>query len=181
MDYKRFILTIYKTTMPKELIYKQEEVIRNISQLKLGIICGQDRNGQYISFDLLKQPHILIAGETGSGKSAQLRSILTLTTLILSKKPSELELYLGDCKKSEFHIFRKVEHVKCVLSNANDVQEMLQHIKKELDERSNLTETFEVSYIDDLPEEQKRLYILVCIDEFVMLRKDETLWIFLLR
>ncbi|MGM0878888.1 MAG: FtsK/SpoIIIE domain-containing protein [Bacillota bacterium] len=171
-DYKRFTLTIYKTTMPKELIYKQEEVIRNISQLKLGIICGQDRNGQYISFDLLKQPHILIAGETGSGKSTQLRSILT--TLILSKKPRELELYLGDCKKSEFHIFRKVEHVKCVLSNANDVQEMLQHIKKELDERSNLTETFEVSHIDDLPKGHKRPYIVVCIDEFVMLRKDET-------
>ncbi|MGM0875332.1 MAG: FtsK/SpoIIIE domain-containing protein [Bacillota bacterium] len=73
--------------MPKELIYKQEELIRNISQIKLGIICGQDQNGQYVSFDLLKQPHILIAGETGSGKSTQLRSILT--TLILSKKPHE--------------------------------------------------------------------------------------------
>ncbi|MGM0876169.1 MAG: FtsK/SpoIIIE domain-containing protein [Bacillota bacterium] len=105
-DYKRFTLTIYQTTMPKELIYSHEEVIRNISRVKLGIICGQDRNGQYVSFDLLKQPQILIAGETGSGKSTQLRSILT--TLILSKKPSELELYLGDCKKSEFHIFRKV-------------------------------------------------------------------------
>jgi S-DNA-T family DNA segregation ATPase FtsK/SpoIIIE len=171
-DYKRFILTIYKKTMPKELIYQQKEVMQNISRFKLGIICGQDRNGQYVSFDLLKQPHILIAGETGSGKSTQLRSILT--TLIASKKPSELELYLGDCKKSEFHIFRKVEHVKCVLSNVKDISEMLHHIKKELDERSDLTEAFEVSHVDDLPEEHKRPYIVVCIDEFVMLRKDET-------
>jgi S-DNA-T family DNA segregation ATPase FtsK/SpoIIIE len=60
-----------------------------------------------------------------------------------------------------------------VLSNAKDIQNILQHIKKELDERSDLTETFEVSHVDDLPEEHKRPYIVVCIDEFVMLRKDE--------
>ncbi|MGM0878709.1 MAG: FtsK/SpoIIIE domain-containing protein [Bacillota bacterium] len=80
--------------------------MRTISRFKLGIICGQDRNGQYVSFDLLKQPHILIAGETGSGKSTQLRSILT--TLILSKKPKELELYLGIVKSQSFTSFEKV-------------------------------------------------------------------------
>jgi DNA segregation ATPase FtsK/SpoIIIE, S-DNA-T family len=122
---------------------------------------------------LTKEPHILIAGETGSGKSTQLRSILT--TWIMSKKPSELELYLGDCKKSEFHIFRKVDHVKCVFSNAKDIKKMLLHVKKELELRSDLTEMFEVGHVDDLPKEQKRPYIVVCIDEFVLLRKDETI------
>lgn len=170
-DFKRFILTIHKKKMPKELIYKEKEIIEYLSTLKLGIICGQDRYGEYVAFDLLKQPHILVAGETGSGKSTQLRSILT--SLILTKKPSEVEFYLGDCKKSEFHIFRKVEHVKCVLSNAKEIKRMLQHIKQELDERSDLTEVYEVSHVDDLPEEHKRPYIVVCIDEFVMLRKDE--------
>jgi S-DNA-T family DNA segregation ATPase FtsK/SpoIIIE len=170
-DYKRFTLTIYKKSMAKELIYNAKEISQYVTSVSLGVICGQDRYGEYVYFDLLKQPHILVAGETGSGKSTQLRSILT--SLILAKKPHELELYLGDCKKSEFHIFRKVEHVKCVLSNVKDIGNMLQHIKQELDERSDLTETFEVSHVDDLPEEHKRPYIVVCIDEFVMLRKDE--------
>src|SRR5690606_8919787 len=31
----------------------------------------------------------------------------------------------------------------------------------------------EVSHVDDLPAEHRRPYIIVCIDEFVMLRKDE--------
>lgn len=172
-DIKKFTLTVYNTTMLKELTYNFEEIKQEIEPFALGIICGKDRNGRYISFDLLKQPHILIAGETGSGKSTQLRSILT--TLIASKKPDELQLYLGDCKKSEFHIFRKVEHVQCVLSSAKDIQKMLLHIKKELDERSNLTEIFEVSHVDDLPAAHHRPYIIVCIDEFVMLRKDETI------
>ncbi|WP_368658690.1 FtsK/SpoIIIE domain-containing protein [Metabacillus halosaccharovorans] len=170
-DSSLFTLKVYKTYMPKELIYNFNEIQPLLEPFKLGIVSGKDRNGQYILFDLLKQPHILIAGETGSGKSTQLRSILT--TLILSKRPDELHLYLGDCKKSEFHIFRKVEHVHCVLSTSKDIRKMLKHIKKELDERSNLTEVFEVSHVDDLPVEHKRPYIVVCIDEFVMLRKDE--------
>src|SRR5690606_10620132 len=41
------------------------------------------------------------------------------------------------------------------------------------DERSDLTETFEVGHVDDLPTEQKHPYIIVCIDEFVMLRDNK--------
>jgi DNA segregation ATPase FtsK/SpoIIIE, S-DNA-T family len=170
-EIKKFVLTVYKKVKSGTLAFDSSEMIELASPHRLGIICGKDRTGKYITFDLLKQPHILIAGETGSGKSTQLRSILT--TMIMSKKASELELYLGDCKKSEFHIFRKVEHVKCVLSDGKQIAKMLNHIKKELKERSDLTEIYEVSHVDDLPEEHQRPYIVVCIDEFVMLRKDE--------
>ncbi|MBO0961425.1 DNA translocase FtsK [Neobacillus sp. MM2021_6] len=171
-EFKKYVLNVYQRGADKVLKYNATEISKLVTVHNLGVICGRERTGEYITFDLLKQPHILIAGETGSGKSTQLRSILT--TMILNKKPSELELYLGDCKKSEFHIFRKVEHVQCVLSNGKEIARMLRHIKKELDERSDLTEMFEVSHVDDLPEEHKRPYIVVCIDEFVMLRKDET-------
>ncbi|MEJ9228925.1 DNA translocase FtsK [Peribacillus butanolivorans] len=172
-DLKKYVLTVYATSMPDELTFKVEKVCEVVSPFELGIIAGMDRNGRYVAFDMLKQPHVLIAGETGSGKSTQLRQILT--TLILNKKPSELKLFLGDCKKSEFHIFRKVKHVQCVLSSAKDIGKMLRGIKKELDERSDLTELFEVSHIDDLPAEHRRPYLVVCIDEFVMLRKDEAI------
>lgn len=50
---------------------------------------------------------------------------------------------------------------------------MMKHIKTELDERSDLTEMFEVEHIDELPEEHRRPYLVVCIDEFVMLRKND--------
>lgn len=171
-EIKKFVLTVYDNAVGNTLNYNMGEIKNLVSAHSLGIVCGKDRTGEYITFDLLKQPHILIAGETGSGKSTQLRSILT--TMILTKRPDELKLYLGDCKKSEFHIFKKVEHVQCVLSDGKQIAKMLKGIKKELTERSDLTEMFEVSHVDDLPKEHKRPYIVVCIDEFVMLRKDET-------
>ncbi|MED3549940.1 FtsK/SpoIIIE domain-containing protein [Cytobacillus praedii] len=169
-EYKKFTLKIYHQSMPSTLKYNFADIQKACTDLLLPAVCGMDRTGEYIALDMLKHPHILIAGETGSGKSTQLRSILT--TLIKIKRPEELHFYMGDCKKSEFHIFRKVEHVQCVHSSVKDIKKMLQHIKKELDERSDLTEMFEVSHVDELPTEHKRPYLVVAIDEFVMLRKD---------
>ncbi|HAW4413326.1 TPA: DNA translocase FtsK, partial [Escherichia coli] len=56
-DYKNFTLKIYKTSMPEKLKYNAKTITQNIRGLKLGIICGVDRNGQYVSFDLTKHPH----------------------------------------------------------------------------------------------------------------------------
>jgi S-DNA-T family DNA segregation ATPase FtsK/SpoIIIE len=173
-EIKTFVLSVRKPREEgetDELPYSVEDIQKAINGLKLPVICGVNQAGDYKSLDLTTEPHILIAGETGSGKSTQLRSILT--TWIMTKKPSELELYLGDCKKSEFHIFRKVEHVKCVFSKAKDIKKMLLHVKKELELRSDLTEMYEVGHVDDLPKDHKRPYLVVCIDEFVLLKKDE--------
>lgn len=169
-DLKRFIVTVYMKEVDSSVKWDFDEIQPIVAPMKLGVICGKDRNGKYHALDIIKQPHILIAGETGSGKSTQLRSILT--TFIKTKRPEELEIYLGDCKKQEFHIFRKVEHVKCVFSTAKDIRKMLKGIQTEMDKRSILTEMFEVGHIDDLPATHKLSYIVVCIDEFVMLRND---------
>ncbi|SLL37377.1 DNA segregation ATPase, FtsK/SpoIIIE family [Mycobacteroides abscessus subsp. abscessus] len=170
-DLKNFTLVIYKKEFKEQYNYDYKEIYPHVEKLKLGVIAGKNRHNEYVAFDLTKQPHILIAGETGSGKSTQIRSVIT--TMVLTKKPSELIFYLADCKKSEFHIFRKLEHVQCVESQPKKIEAMLKKIKKELDERSDLTEMFEVAHADDLPPEHKRPYIVLCIDEFVMLRDNE--------
>lgn len=173
-EIKTFVLSVKK---PKkegekdEMLFNLAESKKAIEKHKLGIICGVNQSGEFVTYDMTIDPHLLIAGETGSGKSSEIRAILT--TLIASKRPSELELYLGDCKKSEFHIFRKVEHVKCVYSKPKDIERMLKGIKAEMDARSDLTEIYEVGHIDHLPKEHKKPYIIVCIDEFVLLKKNE--------
>ncbi|WP_430509323.1 FtsK/SpoIIIE domain-containing protein [Gottfriedia solisilvae] len=41
------------------------------------IYIGRNSRGKVISYDMVEEPHLLIAGETGSGKSVLLRSLLT--------------------------------------------------------------------------------------------------------
>ncbi|MGG3799009.1 FtsK/SpoIIIE domain-containing protein [Metabacillus fastidiosus] len=169
-EVKKYELTIYKSSMPTSFKYNYDLIGNDIKSFRVPIYCGVDRNGQYIYYDMAKIPHLLIGGRTGWGKSTQLRQLLT--TLILSRSPEQLELYLGDCKKAEFHVFRNLAHVKANVVRAGDIRKMLKYLKSEMDRRSDLTDVFGVSHIDDLPADQKFPYLVLCIDEFVMLRKE---------
>ncbi|WP_277875327.1 hypothetical protein [Cytobacillus oceanisediminis] len=44
--------------------------------------------------------------------------------------------------------------MQCIHISGREIQKILLHIKKELDERSGLTEMFEVSHVDELPAKQ---------------------------
>lgn len=168
-DLKKFVLNIYHKPLPKEYKYKFDEFYPYIKNMKLPFVLGRNINGQIEVIDLVKIPHPLVAGETGSGKSSLLR--VALTTLIKLKKPSQLQMYLCDLKKSEFSIFKNVEIVKGVYYKPKDIKKMLQQLSNEMDRRSDLTEMYQVNHIDDLPD--KVPYIIVAIDEFVRLKDDK--------
>ncbi|MGJ3205870.1 FtsK/SpoIIIE domain-containing protein [Geobacillus thermoleovorans] len=169
-DYKRFKLTIYRRGLPNELSYNFEKIKPHLDGLTLPIICGMDRYGQYIAYDAIQEPHLLIAGESGSGKSTQLRSILT--TLIQYYDDSKLHLYCADLKMSEFHIFKRCRQVKAVCTTPGQLKQMLAFIQAEMSRRSQLLNKKEVAHINDLSDSERPPIILVCIDELVVV-KDE--------
>ncbi|AWO76392.1 DNA translocase FtsK [Geobacillus thermoleovorans] len=170
-DYKRFTLTIYHRGLPNELSYSFEKIKPHLEGLALPIVCGMDRYGQYIAYDAIQEPHLLIAGESGSGKSTQLRSILT--TLIQYYDEDRLHIYCADLKMSEFHIFKRCRQVKSVCTTADQLKRMLRFIKSEMARRSQLLNEKEVAHINDLPESERPPIILVCIDELVIAKDDK--------
>ena len=169
-DYiKKYTLNVYAKSFTKEITWKWEEVASAIDDMSLPIYCGQDVRGRHVAYDMIQQPHLLIAGETGSGKSTQVRSVLT--TLIKRMDSERLHLYLADMKRSEFHLFRRVKHVKSVCTRVTELSAVLAKLQTEMKRRGDLLDKYEVMHVDDLHE--KLPYIVLCVDEVALLKKEK--------
>lgn len=169
---KKFILKAYYDGLPDLVEYDYEEFLPYFENMTLPIINGKDLNGKVLAYDMNDSPHLLITGETGSGKSSLLRSIIT--TLIQYKKPDDLRFLLGDLKRAEFGIYRNVEHVDQVCISEKTLLPALMKIKAEMDRRGDILDQHdEINHIKDLP--MKLPYILVVIDEVALLKKNKAI------
>ncbi|MCH5158270.1 MAG: hypothetical protein J1F33_03625 [Clostridiales bacterium] len=70
---------------------------------------GKDISGEVVLCDLLKVPHLLIAGQTGSGKSACLNGLLA--SLLYKSSPEDLRFILVDPKRVEFSAYQGMPHL----------------------------------------------------------------------
>ncbi len=79
------------------------------TKASLPMCLGASVVGTPVVKDLAETPHLLVAGTTGSGKSAGLNTMLI--SLLLKRSPAELRLILVDPKQLEFSIYKDLPHL----------------------------------------------------------------------
>lgn len=163
---KTFTLNIY--TMDAQIFdYDFDDIAMAINKCKLPIYVGKDRKGD-VFYDMVEHPHLLIAGETGSGKSVALRSILTT---LLKSAGEDMELYCADLKRSEFHLFRDI--AATVDIEAVHLLKTLLKLKKELKRRGDMLDKAGLANIIELPAADRPKFIVLAIDEVALLKKEK--------
>ena len=76
---------------------------------RLAFVVGKDIGGQTIVADLAKMPHLLIAGQTGSGKSVGINTMIM--SLIYRSSPDDVKLIMIDPKVVELSVYNGIPHL----------------------------------------------------------------------
>lgn len=114
-------------------ILKDAKVQAHIKRAKLPIVIGVNPIGEPICIDLAEEPHLLVAGTTGSGKSVFDEQ--ALITLLMAKSPKELKLVLIDPKIVELDAFKEFPHTLRVATEPRDSAILLKEMCREMDRR----------------------------------------------
>lgn len=121
-----------------------------------------------IKVDLNSFPHLLIGGESGSGKSRLL--LLILTNLI--NKHKDIDLYLIQIRKSDISVFKQCKQVKYYAKSLFDTRDLLRHIENICIDREKAIDRLIMQGIYNIADYNTRFksskfnYIYVILDEF---------------
>ncbi len=134
---------------------------------KLAVSLGLDVSGKCLVADLGKMPHVLIAGQTGSGKSVAINTFLC--SILLRASPSEVKFILVDPKRVELIGYNNIPHLLTpVIVEPEKVVSALRWLMSEMDRRYKLFSQAGARNIDGYNEMsgfQALPYIVLIIDE----------------
>ena len=88
-------------------VLESPEARKASSRLAVGL--GKDNSGKYIVADLASMPHVLIAGQTGSGKSVCINAIII--SILYRATPDEVKMILIDPKMVELNAYNTIPHL----------------------------------------------------------------------
>ncbi len=142
-------------------------------QLKIPMALGKDIMGELKLIDLVRTPHLLIAGATGSGKSVCVNALIC--SILYRRSPKDVRLMLIDPKIVELKLYNDIPHLLTpVISDAKKTLKALQYCIYEMERRYNLLDALGVRDISSYNMKiqtrdttaEHLPYIVLVIDEF---------------
>lgn len=113
----------------------------------LTISLGSDTSGKPQVVDLMKMPHALVAGTTGSGKSVCIN--VMLLSMLYKASPKDLRLILVDPKMLEMSMYEDIPHLLTpVITDMNEAENALAWAVGEMERRYQLMAALKVRKID---------------------------------
>ncbi len=136
----------------------------------LTVWLGKDIAGRAIGADLAKMPHLLVAGTTGSGKSACVNAMLS--SILLRATPHEVRLVLVDPKQVELNHYESIPHLLTpVITSPRMAANALQNLVREMEQRYGIMSLARTRSLPELNRVRERRgepplpYVLCVIDE----------------
>ena len=128
---------------------------------------GRDVSGKVWTDDLVKMPHILIAGATASGKSVFLHSIIA--SLLFQNNPDDLKFVMIDQKQVELSMYNDIPYLMApVITEDKRAIRALQWCVEEMDRRLTIINEARCQNIADYNKKKSRdsmPYLVVVVDE----------------
>lgn len=139
-----------------------KEISEGLRPEKIPLIIGENENGEKIFYDLVKCPHLLIGGSTGSGKSVFIHNCIL--SVLYSGMSS---LILVDIKKVEFSLYEgipQLAHKICY--DTPETLSMLKNLCATMDNRYITLKNNNCRNIEEFHENGGKMqYITLIIDE----------------
>ena len=151
--------------VPLKRILESDEM--SMKKSKLAVTLGLDVSGKPVIADIGKMPHVLIAGQTGSGKSVCVNTFLA--SILFRASPSEVKFIMVDPKRVELTGYNDIPHLLSpVIVDSGKVLSALRWLTREMDRRYELFAKAGARNIDAYNEMsgfQALPYIVLLIDE----------------